>query len=575
MEQKRGTWSSSFTFILAAVGSAVGLGNVWRFPGLCAKHGGGAFLLVYLLLVFALGLPLLYMEIAIGRKIKKGAPECMKAINKHAEPIGWASVSNAFVISIYYSVLFAWVIMMCVFSFKFGFMTGPNKTIEAGNLFNELTKVTYTIKGFSTISIPVLICLIVGLALIYFCIRNGSDSIGKVISFIVPVPLICLIVMAIKGMTLPDAFNGIKELFIPNWSSLKDFSLWTDAAGQVFYSMSVMMAVMFAYGSFLPDNSNIVKDGFIIAICDFFVSILSSIVLFTTLFGTGLEDKIGTTGIATAFIVYPQAIVNLSSNGVINAIFGIIFYLCLGTLAIDSAFSITEGVSTAISDKFKINKKKTTFWLVIIGAIPALLMTTGAGAAILDIMDNWCNAFNIFIIGIFETIVIGWFFSNKKILKEINRNTKKVKMPLWWFSITVKIIAPIGLSILFGSTIYSLICNKGSYLNGLYGGKDYGLWANLVFGWLFTALVLGSGYIAKLIVKLKKKKGFVENQVLWEDEDIQPITQTQENPITETQETKNAVPSSTDLNELKLLLYNGTITQEEYEIKRKEILNIK
>ena len=106
----------------------------------------------------------------------------------------------------------------------------------------------------------------------------------------------------------------------------------------------------------------IVKDGFIIAICDFFVSILSSIVLFTTLFGTGLEDKIGTTGIATAFIVYPQAIVNLSSNGVINAIFGIIFYLCLGTLAIDSAFSITEGVSTAISDKFKINKKNTTFF---------------------------------------------------------------------------------------------------------------------------------------------------------------------------------------------------------------------
>jgi len=398
MEQKRTTWSSSFTFILAAVGSAVGLGNVWRFPGLCAKHGGGAFLLVYLLLVFALGLPLLYMEIAIGRKIKKGAPECIKSINKHAEPIGWASVSNAFVISIYYSVLFAWVIMMCVFSFKFGSMTGAGKTIQAGNLFNDLIKAShgydingdlfYKMSGFSSISFPVLICLVVGLVLIYFCIRNGSDSIGKVISFIVPIPFICLVIMAIKGMTLTGAGAGLKALFVPKWSSLKDFSLWTDAAGQVFYSMSVMMAVMFAYGSFLPEKSNVVRDGFIIAICDFAVSVLSSIVLFATLYGTGNADKVGTTGIASAFIVYPQAIVSLSGSGVVNAIFGIIFYLCLGTLAIDSAFSITEGVSTAISDKFKINKKKTTFWLIVIAAIPALLMTTGAGVAILDIMDK-------------------------------------------------------------------------------------------------------------------------------------------------------------------------------------------
>ena len=141
----------------------------------------------------------------IGRKIKKGAPECMRAINKHAEPIGWASVSNAFVISIYYSVLFAGVIMMCVFSFKFGFMTGADKTTQAGNLFNELTKTTYGVNGFSSISIPVLICLVVGLVLIYFCIRNGSDSIGKVISFIVPIPFICLVIIdvAIPNATLP------------------------------------------------------------------------------------------------------------------------------------------------------------------------------------------------------------------------------------------------------------------------------------------------------------------------------------------------------------------------------------
>ena len=222
---------------------------------------------------------------------------------------------------------------------------------QAGNLFNELTQTTYGVNGFSSISIPVLICLVVGLVLIYFCIRNGSDSIGKVISFIVPIPFICLVIMAVKGLTLPNAFGGVKALFISKWGSIiHDFGLWKDAAGQVFYSMSVM----FAYGSFLPEKSNVVKDGLIIACCDFLVSVLSSVVLFATLYGTGNPKQVETSGIDAAFLVYPQAIVNLSNNGVVNAIFGVIFYLCLGTLAIDSAFSITEiGEINKNTKKFK------------------------------------------------------------------------------------------------------------------------------------------------------------------------------------------------------------------------------
>ena len=110
MEEKRGTWSGRITFILAAVGSAVGLGNAWRFPGLAAKHGGGAFLMAYILLMVVFGIPLLYMEIAIGRKLKKGAPESLRGINKKSEPIGWAAVTNAFIKAIYYAVIFGWVI---------------------------------------------------------------------------------------------------------------------------------------------------------------------------------------------------------------------------------------------------------------------------------------------------------------------------------------------------------------------------------------------------------------------------------------------------------------------------------
>ena len=183
MEEKRGTWSGRLTFILAAIGSAVGLGNAWRFPGLAAKHGGGAFLMAYILLMVVFGIPLLYMEIAIGRKLKKGAPESMRGIHKRAEPIGWAGVTNAFVIAIYYAVIFAWVILMTISSFKFFNMTGVDKNEQASGLFDSLTQTTGNFTGHKIMSTPVFICLLIAWALSWWCIRNGASSVSKVVKY--------------------------------------------------------------------------------------------------------------------------------------------------------------------------------------------------------------------------------------------------------------------------------------------------------------------------------------------------------------------------------------------------------
>ena len=170
--KERSTWSSNATFILAAVGSAVGLGNAWRFPGLAAKHGGGAFLLVYLIAMLVMGIPLLMMEISMGRKMRAGAPGALRGMNKKFEPIGWAATTNAFVIVTYYAVVFAWVIMMAVFSFKFVNMTGNSEA--ASGLWANLIKTTGTIKGFGTFSVPVILCLVAAWALIYYCIRGSQ-----------------------------------------------------------------------------------------------------------------------------------------------------------------------------------------------------------------------------------------------------------------------------------------------------------------------------------------------------------------------------------------------------------------
>lgn len=507
----REKWSSRSAFVLAAIGSAVGLGNAWRFPGLAAKYGGGAFLFVYLIAMLVIGIPLLMMEISVARYTRQGAPGSMRALNKKAESIGWIAVSNGIGISIYYAAVFAWVILMFVISFKFMNMTGD--TEAASNLWAETIKTTGTTSGFTTISWPVLGSLIAAWVLCYVCIRNGTTTVGKVVKFTVSLPVICLLIMAVRGISMPGAMAGMAKLFIPDWTALSDSNLWVDAVGQVFYSLSTSMAIMFAYGSFLDKKSNIVVDTFIISFSDMFISVLAGIVMFTTMAGVGMLDNMSASGIATAFIIYPQAIVKISNSGVFNMIFAFIFYFCLITLAIDSLFSIIEGISTAVSDKFKLNKKKTTLTICIIEGIISLIYVTGAGLAVLDIVDYFINSYTLIITGVLEMVAAGWLFKTTKILEELNRNTGKFKMPSWWFLPSIKFISPIVLLGLFAWNLYNLI--KGG---GIYGAADgYSMTANVVFGWCISLLILISGLIIRIIVKVKSKKGYKEDDRTWDD----------------------------------------------------------
>lgn len=512
-------WSSRTTFILASIGSAVGLGNAWRFPGLCAKHGGGAFLMAYVVCMLLLGIPLLMMEIAVGRKAQGGAPKAMRYINKKAEPVGWAATANAFVILTYYAVVFAWCILMCFVSFKFA--TSAKSTADAGALWSKEIGVTWKTSFFGdggNIKILVLICLGIAWAFIYGCIRNGASQVGKVVKYTVFLPVVMLLILAVKGfINNPHLGDALHDLFIPDWDSLITAKLWVAAIGQAFYSLSIMMAIMFAYGSYLKKSSNVATDTIIIAVSDLLISVLAGIVLFTTMYSTGKTTAdMSDSGIGTAFLIYPTAIVKLTSIGFVNAIFGFVFYFMLCTLAIDSAFSILEGIALAVSDKFKTPKRKTTLIIAIIAGIISIVYTTGAGAAWLDIVDYYINQYTLIIIGILETIFIGWFFKTYKVLDEINKNTNKFKMPKWWFYASVKVIAPLSLGFLFVWQFIDLA--KG----GFRYNKDYNLAAEIIAGWLVMILTFVSGFIIMLIMK-KTKKGqelskLEENEPTWNDE---------------------------------------------------------
>lgn len=506
--EKRESWKSRTIFIFAAIGSAVGLGNAWRFPGLAAKYGGGAFLLVYIAAMFILGWPLLMMEIGIGRRMQQGAPGSMRGINKKAEFVGWAATGNAFLIATYYAVVLAWILFMIVKSFTIGGLSPE----QAGNVFTGEVLQNTPITTLKSLDIPwgMLLALLAAWFMIYMCIRKGAHSAGKVVPFTVLVPIILLVILAVRGIVgdAQKSFTGLAKLFIPDWKAFGNYQLWLDAFGQVFYSLSIMMAIMFAYGSFVHKKSNIISDTLIISLSDMLISVLSGIVLFTTLSTTGqLETfiagassgEIGSVG--TAFIVYPQAMVLLSNNATLNSFFSVVFYLTLLTLAIDSAFSIIEGVSTAISDKFALKKKNTTRVCCLLALVVSLLFATKGGLSWLDIVDNWCNSFNLIGVGIIECLIVGWGFRPQKLRDEINRSANKFKIGSWYDWI-IRVVAPGILAVLFLWNVVNLII---AYATGKGGYGGHPIWAQLIAGWLPTVLIFG-GAVAMQIVSRKSEK---------------------------------------------------------------------
>lgn len=498
----REKWPSRFTFILASIGSAVGLGNAWRFPGLAAKHGGGAFLFAYIIAMVVIGMPLLMMELSIGRKMRAGSPIALKGLRKGGEYIGWAATANAFVIVTYYAAVFGWVILMALLSFKFAAMTGTPTGIESAKHLWEnsigTTWDTSLLGQGSQIPLLLLICLAIAWLAIYYCIKDGASSVSKVVKYTVFIPVILLVILALRGFTMGNTGAAMKALFVPDFTAFGEPTIWVDAIGQAFYSLSIMMAIMIAYGSFLDNKSNIVEDVLIIAISDFLTSVLSGIVLFTTMYGCGMTvADMSDSGISTAFLIYPMAIVQLTNVGWINAVFGFIFYMMLITLTIDSAFSIVEGISASISDKYGISKKKTTVVIILVAAAISVIYTTGSGVAWLDIVDNWTNQYNLLIVGVLECILVGWFFKPKKVLNEINKNTKKVKMPAFWFYSAIMVIAPVALFGLTVWNIYTLVKNGGLY------GK-YKVYANVI-GWVITFLAFISGFIVQAVTKFNPR----------------------------------------------------------------------
>jgi NSS family neurotransmitter:Na+ symporter len=466
MNEGRERWTSRSSFIIASIGAAIGLGNVWRFPYICYENGGGAFLIPYFIALLTAGIPLMILEYGLGRKMQAGAPNAFAMVRKGAEWVGWLSLMVVMLIFLFYPVIMAWCVDYITYAFNLGWGADAKTFFERD--FLQLSGGPGALAG---IRWPIVIGLAVVWLAIYLCLFKGLKALSKIVFYTVIIPWVILVIMVIRGLTLPGAIEGLKFYLTPNFSVLLNPRVWLAAYGQIFFTLSLAMGTMIVYSSYLPRKSDIANNSFIVSLANCGTSFFAGFAVFSILgylaqaMGVGVPE-VTKSGFGLAFITYPTAIRLLPF---IPAFFGILFFLLLLTLGIDSAFSQIEPFVAGFTDKWKFSKKRVLPLVCILGFLVGIVFTTRGGYYWLDIVDYFANTFGLTMVGLLECIVIGYIYKASKMREYVNE-VSEFSIGKWW-DICIKIITPVILGISFILSIVTLI-RKG------YGG--YPAWATII-----------------------------------------------------------------------------------------------
>ncbi|RMF54759.1 sodium-dependent transporter [Candidatus Woesearchaeota archaeon] len=485
----RARWSSRMIFVFAAIGSAVGLGNVWRFPYLAGKYGGGAFLIPYLIALIIMGIPLLILEFALGQKMQRGAVHAFAAIKRKFMGVGLMAIFTGFTVVSYYAVVMAWSLMYLFYSFTLKY-AGDTKDF----FFNKALQISSSIGEIGGINLTILLTLVVIWVLIYFCVWKGVKSVGKVVVVTMPLPVILILILVLRGLTLPNSLEGIIFYLKPNFAALFDTEVWTAAMSQIFFTLSLAFGIMIAYASYMKKDSDITKNAVITSVVNSAISIIAGFAVFGTLGYMAFKQavpvsELAAAGPSLAFIVYPKAITMIP----MAALFGVIFFVTLLTLAIDSAFSLVEGVTTVVSDAWhKASRPLVSLIVCALGFLAGIIFTTRAGLYFLDVVDHFATNFGLIIVGILECIAVGWVFGAEKLRKYINE-VSDYKIGKWW-SFCIKYLIPILL-------IYLIAVQFVAEMKANYEG--YPNWA-IVIGWLVVLVPLAISFIVSYWPEKKK-----------------------------------------------------------------------
>ena len=489
MEEKREQWGSKIGFLLAAVGSAVGLGNIWRFPYIAYTNGGGAFLIPYFVAIFTAGIPLLILEYGMGHKFRGSTPLAMARGNKKWEWLGWWPTINAFIIMCYYSMILSWAVNYLGYSFKQSWGNDTNEFFH-----NSFLKLTDSPFNFGSIVWPILIGIVIVWIINWIiCYRGIKSGIEKANKILLPTLVVIMIVITIKSVSLEGASLGLNTLFTPDWSAITNPKVWIAAYGQVFFSLSLAMGIMMTYSSYLPRKTDVNNSAFMTGFANCGFEFLSAIAVFGILgYMANTQNlpvsEVVSSGVGLAFVVFPEVFTLMGSLG---KVLGVLFFLCLIFAGITSSVSLSEAVAAPFIDKFGIEKKKAVTIILILGLIIGFAYSTGAGLYLLDIIDNFINNYGIVVVGLLEVILIGWIIKPDTIREHTNR-ISYYKIGKWW-NFAIKYLTPAIL-------IYMLVQSFINEVKKPYGGYD--LKALFAYGWSVIAI----GIICALIISKKQWK---------------------------------------------------------------------
>ena len=451
-KNKRSEWNSNLTFVMAMIGSAVGLGNIWRFPNTLYSNGGGSFMIPYIISVFLLGISFVLIEYAVGFKFKKSLSKILYSINKKFEPVAWFVLTVVFLITTYYICIVGWDLIYLVLSFTKAWGSNPDLYFT-----QSVLHATDSIDGIFTIVPNILISIIVIWAAIWTILKRDLNAgIGRANRILLP--LLCIIVVIFVGytVTLPGASIGYSQIFTPDWSALTNSDVWLSAFGQIVFSLSLGMAIALTYASYLPEGSKLVDNALVVAFSNSGFEVFNSIGIFSVLgfmaLTSGLPfNELVTEGTGLAFVVFPQALNLMHTGGII----GPLFFLCILFAGITSAIALLEGVCYSLSEKFDWSREKSVTIVTIIGVLITSVFATASGSFILGIFDAFLNNFALLFAVLLECIIFGWIYDFDELMKTLNENSRLQVHGIW--KIIIKCILPICIFCLWAQGIYTTL----------------------------------------------------------------------------------------------------------------------
>ncbi|MBN1670654.1 MAG: sodium-dependent transporter [Kiritimatiellae bacterium] len=477
-EERRESWGTRAAFVLAAVGSAVGLGNLWGFPYKLYTYGGGAFLIPYIIALVLVGIPMMILEFSLGHYAQRAAPDAFGTAHKRFEMVGWWGIIMGFVIITYYPVILAYCCSYLWYSIKGICMGGElpwaGRGIEGVQRAGAFFEKTYLcnepgLTPLGALQWHIALPLAITWVAMYLCIFRGVRLVGKIVWLTVPLPWLMLLVLTVRGLTLPGNAEGLVYYLDPKWAELAKPATWRFAFGQVFFSLSLAFGVMITYASFLHKKSDLNNNAAIISLADFGTSFVAGLAVFATLgamaFATRQAgdyvpvEKVANGGPGLAFVAFPYALAQLPYS----AWFSFIFFLALITLGIDSAFSITESVLASVVDKTGWHRNVVLPVMSVIGFALGLVYVTQRGLGWLGTIDGFVNGtWGIALLGLLECVVLGWLYRLERLRNHANERSDW-RLGRWW-DFFIRILIPIVLGALFVWSLFDDVTNPAGFL---------------------------------------------------------------------------------------------------------------